>query len=107
MVAGTLGGSAGRLGRQSRAADGARTPPALPILLGRQRFTARSHARASSAERRQAHPGLLCLRLQANVDTAHRGDKTGNDRFYEDYVPVADDLYDEHLDELRKEGLIE
>ena len=35
------------------------------------------------------------------------GDKTGNDRFYEDYVPVADDLYDEHLDELRKEGLIE
>ena len=35
------------------------------------------------------------------------GDETGNDRFYEDYVPVADDLYDEHLDELRKEGLIE
>ena len=28
------------------------------------------------------------------------GDKTGNDRFYEEYVPVADDLYDEHLDEL-------
>ena len=35
------------------------------------------------------------------------GDKTGNDRFYEEYVPVADSLYDEHLDELRKEGLIE
>lgn len=35
------------------------------------------------------------------------GDKTGRDRFYEEYVPVADDLYDEHLDELRKEGLIE
>ena len=34
------------------------------------------------------------------------GDKTGNDRFYEEYVPVADDLYDEHLEELRKEGLI-
>ena len=33
-------------------------------------------------------------------------DKTGNDRFYEEYVPVADDLYDDHLDELRKEGLI-
>ena len=30
----------------------------------------------------------------------------GNDRFDEEYVPVADDLYDEHLDELRKEGLI-
>jgi len=34
------------------------------------------------------------------------GDKTGDDRFYEKYVPVADDLYDTHLDELRKEGLI-
>jgi hypothetical protein len=34
------------------------------------------------------------------------GDKTGDDRFYEKYVPLADDLYDIHLDELRKEGLI-
>ncbi len=34
------------------------------------------------------------------------GDKTGNDRFYEQYVPLADDLYDEHLRELREEGLI-
>ena len=35
------------------------------------------------------------------------GDKTGNDRFYQEYMPIADDLYDEHLEELRKEGLIE
>ncbi len=35
------------------------------------------------------------------------GDKSGNDRFYEEYVPITDDLYDEHLEELRKEGLIE
>ena len=35
------------------------------------------------------------------------GDKTGHDRFYEAYVPIADDLYDEHLEELRKEGLVE
>ena len=34
------------------------------------------------------------------------GDKTGNDRFYQEYVPVADALYDEHLEELRREGLI-
>ena len=34
------------------------------------------------------------------------GDKTGDGRFYEKYVPVADRLYDEHLEELRKEGLI-
>ncbi len=34
------------------------------------------------------------------------GDKTGNDRFYEQYIPVADRLYDEHIEELKKEGLI-
>ena len=28
------------------------------------------------------------------------------DRFYEKMVPVADALYDEYLDELRKDGLI-
>ncbi|MEM8988244.1 MAG: type II toxin-antitoxin system RelE/ParE family toxin [Pseudomonadota bacterium] len=34
------------------------------------------------------------------------GDKTGDKRFYEKFVPVADRLYDEHLDMLKKEGLI-
>ncbi len=34
------------------------------------------------------------------------GDKTTNDRFYQEFVPRADALYDEHLEELRKEGLI-
>jgi hypothetical protein len=34
------------------------------------------------------------------------GDKTGDDRFYQRMVPLADTLYDTHLEELRKEGLI-
>jgi hypothetical protein len=34
------------------------------------------------------------------------GDKTGDPRFYERLLPVADDLYDRYLAELRKEGLI-
>jgi hypothetical protein len=34
------------------------------------------------------------------------GDKTGNKRWYETFVPVADKLYDQHLATLRKEGLI-
>jgi len=34
------------------------------------------------------------------------GDKTGDSRFYDRMIPVADRLYDEHLRELRKEGLI-
>jgi hypothetical protein len=28
------------------------------------------------------------------------GDKTGNNRWYEEYVPRADDIYDQHLREL-------
>ena len=31
---------------------------------------------------------------------------TGNDRFYEEYVPIADALYDDYLEELREEGII-
>jgi hypothetical protein len=32
------------------------------------------------------------------------GDKTGDDRWYEVHVPIADQLYDEHLEELQREG---
>lgn len=35
------------------------------------------------------------------------GDKTGNDRWYDVHVPIADRLYDEHLEQLRKDGLID
>ena len=32
------------------------------------------------------------------------GDKSGNERWYEIHVPIADRLYDDHLKELRKKG---
>lgn len=32
------------------------------------------------------------------------GDKTGNDRWYEEMIAVADRLYDEHLQQLQREG---
>lgn len=35
------------------------------------------------------------------------GDKTGDDRWYQTFVPLADDLYDLHLEQLRREGLID
>jgi hypothetical protein len=35
------------------------------------------------------------------------GDKTGQNRWYEVNVPIADELYDVHLEELRKEGQID
>ncbi len=33
------------------------------------------------------------------------GNKTGNDRWYEKFVPIADKLYKQHLSSLKKEGL--
>jgi len=34
------------------------------------------------------------------------GDKTGDDRWYDRSVPIADRLYDEYLAELKREGLL-
>jgi hypothetical protein len=34
------------------------------------------------------------------------GDKTGNDRWYKEFVPLAEALYDRHVEELKKEGKI-
>ena len=34
------------------------------------------------------------------------GDKTGDDRFYQRMLPIADRLYDDHLKELERERLI-
>ncbi len=33
------------------------------------------------------------------------GNKSGNDRWYEEYVPIADKLYDDHIETLKREGL--
>ena len=35
------------------------------------------------------------------------GDKTGNNRWYETYIPIADKLYDQHLEQLVNEDLID
>jgi hypothetical protein len=35
------------------------------------------------------------------------GDKTGEDRWYRVFVPLADRLYDEHMAALTREGLID
>ena len=34
------------------------------------------------------------------------GNKAGDNRFYERMIPRADRLYDDHLDEIRREGLL-
>jgi hypothetical protein len=34
------------------------------------------------------------------------GDKTGDNDWYDEYVPIADRLYDEHIAQLEREGLV-
>ena len=54
----------------------------------------------------------LCLSQNISCNTTRRtailllgGDKTGNNRWYDENVPRADALYDEHLATLKKEKL--
>jgi len=35
------------------------------------------------------------------------GDKTGDNRWYETYIPIADSLYEYYLEQLQREGLID
>lgn len=46
---------------------------------------------------------LYCFDPRRVVILLIGGDKTGNDRWYETYVPLADRIYDQHLRELKKE----
>ena len=63
----------------------------------------------ASRELRTQHLGRPFRTLYAfdplrNAILLMGGDKTGDGRWYEVNVPLADRLYDEHLEQLRKEG---
>ncbi|MGD0093999.1 MAG: type II toxin-antitoxin system RelE/ParE family toxin [Planctomycetota bacterium] len=84
----------------------------LGPLLGRPYADKVSRSRHSNMkELRTQHRGRP-LRTFFAFDPRRRaillvgGDKTGDNRFYERMVPLADRLYDEHLQELRGKGLI-
>lgn len=71
----------------------------------------RSSRHASMRELRVQHAGrpyrvLYAFDPRRMAILLIGGDKTGNDRWYEEHVPKADRLYDDHLDELRREGRI-
>ena len=89
-----------------RNTEGSRPRFAVPVFFRRQDFTARSHAGTSRSKRWQTDSYFLRFDPRRTAILLIGGDKTGNDRFYEEFVPVADRLYDVYLDELRTEGLI-
>ncbi len=63
-----------------------------------------SHA-AGFAPRRRAVAELE--RRAAFRFSSFDSPKFADDRWYEQHVPRADDLYDEHLETIRREGLID
>jgi hypothetical protein len=84
----------------------------LGPLLGRPHAdTVKGSRHRNMKELRTQHRGRP-LRTFFAFDPRRRailligGDKTGDDRFYDRMIPLADRLYDEHLRELRGKGLI-
>ena len=68
-------------------------PARLALLTSKKVIGGEIPRRVGSA----TPPRRVCLLLIG-------GDKTGDDQFYECMVAVADDLYDEHLETLLREG---
>ena len=76
----------------------------------------------SSGVQTSKHPHMRELRIQHGGDPYRvlyafdprriailliGGQKTGDPRWYDTVVPIAERLYDEYLDELRREGLLD
>lgn len=49
---------------------------------------------------------FYCFDPQRNAILLIGGDKTGDKRFYQRMIPIADQLYDTYLIEIQQEGLI-
>jgi hypothetical protein len=67
---------------------------------------------ANMKELRTRHKGepyrtLFALDPRRSAILLIGGNKGGDKRFYEKYVPLADRLYSEHLAQLKREGLID
>ncbi len=82
-----------------------------PSLARPYADTIKGSAHANMKELRTQHQGrplrtLFAFDPRRTAILLIAGDKTGDDRFYERMVAEADRLYDEHLEELRKEGLL-
>ena len=73
--------------------------------------TVRNSRHHHMKELRVQHAGepyriLFCFDPRRAAILLTGGNKTGNDRWYEEFVPVADRIYEEYLREIQAEGLI-
>ncbi len=80
--------------------------------LGRPHVDTIKGSRHANMKELRTQSGGKPLRTLFAFDPRHAailligGDKTGDDRFYDHMVPIADNLYDEYLKEIKQEGLI-
>lgn len=82
-----------------------------PKLARPHADTVRESRHSNMKELRTQHQGrplrvFFAFDPRRNAILLIGGDKTGDNRFYDRMIPLADRLYDEHLVQLRKEGLI-
>ena len=90
----------------------------IELLESNGPFLGRPHADTVKGSR---HPNMKELRTQCGGKPLRSffafdprrsailligGEKTGDKRFYDRMIPLADALYDSYLEEIRKEGLI-
>lgn len=81
-------------------------------MLGRDNVdTVRGSRFSNMKELRTQHHGepyrtLFAFDPRRSAILLIGGNKTGDDRWYDRMIPIADRLYEEHLDQLGKEGLI-
>jgi hypothetical protein len=83
-----------------------RSVAAISAFVRRRELTSPAYARTADQHEGRPYRVLYALDPRRAAILLLGGDKTGKDRWYEDHVPKADDLYDEYLRELKKEGLI-
>src|ERR1022692_1303690 len=85
----------GRSGALGAASHGTRPGPGLPSQLESHQLSLSADARASDTERGQTLVDAF-MRSTRSVPPLIAGDKTGDDRWYGKFVPVADRLFEEH-----------
>ena len=84
----------------------------LGPALGRPSVdTVRGSKHANMKELRVQHRGrpyrvLFAFDPRRTAILLIGGNKTGKGRWYKEFVPMADRLHDEHLETLRREGLL-
>jgi len=76
-----------------------RTPPKLAVPVIRRCANCGPRAPGAAADALRIQPAPL-------GNTLIGSEKTGDDRWYEKFVPIADRLLERHLLEIKKEGSI-